>query len=89
MHADRVSDLDHRHWFKKRRSLVEEVTLPFHNLVRDVGNRLLPLMDRLDQEFSAPDLVTNVVLHFASVMVLRHDVFVSVTDAQMRDLFAV
>ena len=89
MHTDRVRDLDHRHWFKERRTLVEEVALPFHDLVRNIGNRLLALVNRLDQKFSAPDLVTNVVLHFVSVAVLRHDVLVSIADAQMWNLFAV
>ena len=89
MHADRVRDLDHRHRFKKRRALVEEVALPFHDLVGDIGNGLLALVNRFDQKFSASDLVADVVLHFAAVAVLRHDVFVSIADAQMRNLFAV
>ena len=63
--------------------------LPRHDLVRDVGDRLLALVDRFDQEFSAADFVADVILHFAAVAVLRHDVFVGVADAQVRDLFAV
>ena len=89
MHANRIRDLHHRHWLKKRRTLVKKVELPFHNLVRDVGYRLLALMNRFDQKFSAPDLVANVVLHFVSVAILRHDVFVGVANAQVRDLFAI
>ena len=57
--------------------------------MRDVRNRLLALMDRFDQEFSAADFVADVILHFTAISVLRHDVFVGVADAQMRNLFAV
>ena len=57
--------------------------------MRDVGNGLLPLVDRFDEELSAPDLVADIILHFAAVSVLRHDVFVGVADAQVRDLFTV
>ena len=57
--------------------------------MRNIGNCLLTLVNRLDQEFSASDFVSDVILHFTSVSVLRHDVLVGVADAQMRDLVAV
>ncbi len=89
MHADRICDLHHRHRLEERRPSLEKLALPFHDLVGNVGNGLLTLMDRLDQKFAAPDLVANVILHFAAVAVLRHDVFVGIADAQVRNLFAV
>ena len=46
-------------------------------------------MDRLDQKFSASDFVADVIFHFAAVPILRHDVFVGVADAQVRNLFAI
>src|SRR6476659_10862412 len=55
----------------------------------NVGNCLLTLVNRLDQEFSAPNFVADVILHFTAISVLRHDVLVSVADAQMRNLLAV
>ena len=57
--------------------------------MRNIGNCLLTLVDRLDQEFSASDFVADVILHLISIPVLRHDVLVSVADAQMRNLLAV
>ena len=89
VHADRVGDLHHRHRFQLRRAVIEEIALPRNDLVRDVRNRLLALVDRFDQEFSASDFIADVILHFAAIAVLRHDVLVGVADAQMRNLFAV
>jgi len=49
VHSDRVCDLNHCHRFQKRRSLVERKSrLPFHDLVRNVGNCLLALVNRFD-----------------------------------------
>ena len=89
MHAYGIRDLHHCHRFKESRAVLKKFALPFYDLVRDIGNRLLALMDRFDQEFSAADLVADVIFHFAAVAVLRHDVLVSVADAQVRDLFTV
>src|SRR5207302_1312116 len=84
-----VARSDGRACSASRRALVEEIALPFHDLVGNVGNGLLTLMDRLDQKFAAPDLVANVILHFAAVAILRHDVFVGIADAQVRNLFTI
>src|SRR6476646_795426 len=57
--------------------------------MRNVGNRLLALVDRLDQKFSAPDFIANVILYFVAIPILGHDVLVSIADAQMWNLVAV
>src|SRR5947208_8644671 len=57
--------------------------------MRDVGNGLLALMDLFDKKLSAPDFIANVILHFVSIPILRHDVLISIADAQMRNLVAV
>ena len=57
--------------------------------MRNVGNCLLTLVNRFDQELSAPDFVADVILYFTSISILCHDVLVSVADAQMRNLVAV
>src|SRR5207302_3539421 len=68
---------------------VKKIALPRNNLVRNVGNCLLTLVNRFDQELSAPDFVADVILYFTSISILCHDVLVSVADAQMRNLVAV
>jgi hypothetical protein len=72
-----------------RRTVFEKVALPRNDLVRDVGNGLLALVDRSDQEFAVPDLVANVIFDFAAVVPLRDNVFVDVADPQMRNLLVV
>ena len=89
VHAHRVSDLHHGHRLQMGRSVLEKIALPLHDLVRDIGNCLLALVDGLDQKFAAPDLITNVIFDFVAVAILRHDVFVSIADTQVRDLLAV
>ncbi len=89
VHAHRVGDLHHGHRLQMGRSVLEKIALPLHDLVRDIGNRLLALVDRLDQKFAAPDFIANVIFDFVAIAILRHDVFVSVADAQVWDLLAV
>ena len=89
VHTDGVSDLNHRHRLQLGRAMLEELALTFYDLMSNVGNCLLALVNRFDQEFSASNFVANVILHFAAIPILRHDVFVGVADAQMRDLFSV
>jgi hypothetical protein len=50
----------------------------------NVGNRLLALVDRSDQEFAAPDFVADIVFDFTAVVILRDDILVGITDPQMR-----
>ena len=66
--------------------MFEKVALPRNDLLRDIGNGLLALMDRSDEEFAAPDFVADVIFDFAAVIALRDDVLVDVADPQMRDL---
>ena len=63
-----------------RWAVFKKIALPRNDLVRDVGNGLLALVDRSDQEFAAPDFVADVVFDLAAVVVLRDDVFVRVAD---------
>jgi hypothetical protein len=59
-----------------RWAVLKKVALPRNDLVRDVGNRLLALVDRSDQEFAAPDLVADVIFDVSAVVVLRDNVLV-------------
>ena len=56
-HADHVGDFCHGHRVQMRSPMLEEIVLPRNDLLRDVGNRLLALMDRANQEFPAPDSI--------------------------------
>jgi len=63
--------------------LFEKLALPRNNLIALVGNRLLALVDRLDQQiFRCGILSPNVILHFVSIPILAM-ILVSVADAQM------
>ena len=49
VNANRVGYLYHGQRFKKGRTFLEKLTLPFHNLDRNIQNGLLPLVDALRQ----------------------------------------
>src|SRR5213596_3538197 len=83
-----ASNFAHGHRLQMRRAVFEKVELPRNDLLRDVGNGLLPLVNRSDQEFAAADFVADVIFDFA-VVILRDDVFVEVADPQMRNLLVV
>src|SRR4029450_7028045 len=42
MHADRVGDFCHGHGLQMRWSMFEKIALPRNDLIREVGNRVLP-----------------------------------------------
>ena len=69
--------------------MLEEFALPRDDLMRDVGNRLLALVDRLDEKFAAADLVSNVIFDLVPVTFFRHDVLVGITNAEVGNLFPV
>src|SRR5207244_2334070 len=70
--------------------MLKEIALPRNDLLRDIQNCLLALMDRADQEFSAPNLVADVIFHFAALSIAgRDDVLVQIADPQMRNLLIV
>ena len=87
--ANRIGDFTHGHRLQMRWAVLKKVALPRNDLVRDVGNRLLALVDRSDQEFAAPNFVADVIFDFTAVVVLRDDVFVRVADPQMRNLLVI
>jgi hypothetical protein len=49
--------------------MLEKIMLPRDDLPRDVGNRLLALMDRPNKEFPGPDFIANVIFDFAALRV--------------------
>jgi hypothetical protein len=63
-----------------RRTVLKEIALPGNDLVRDVGNRLLALVDGSNQEFAAPDFVPDVIFDFSTVVALCDNVFVDIAD---------
>ena len=70
--------------------MLKEIALPRNDLLPNVENCLLAAMNRADQEFSAPDLVADVIFNFAALGVAgRDDVLVKIADPQMRNLLAV
>ena len=50
-----------------RRSVLEKLPLSRDDLLRDVGNRLLALMDRANKDFPAPDFVADLIFDFAAL----------------------
>src|SRR5207247_129470 len=90
VHAHGISNFSHYHGLQVRRAVLKEIALPRNDLLRDVENCLLALMDRADQEFSAPDFVPDIIFNFAALGVAgRDDVLIKITDPQMRDLLIV
>src|SRR6266536_1646261 len=75
MHANYIGDFPHGHRLQMQWAVLKKIPLPRNDLVRDVGNGLLALVDRADQKFAAPDFVADVIFDFATVAVLRDDVF--------------
>ena len=80
VHANRIGDVPHGHRLQMRWAVLKEIPLPRNDLVRDIGNRLLALVDRSDQEFAAPDFVADVIFDFSAVAVLRDNVLVDIAD---------
>ena len=89
MHADDFGDLHHRQWFEGGHAFVHEFALAFYDLARNVQNRLLPLVQALDQKFSGADFFADVIANFRRILALGHQIFVSVADPQMRDVLVV
>ena len=48
---------------RRRHAFFHELALAFHDLLADVQDRLLPLVQALDQKFSGADLFADVILH--------------------------
>ena len=90
MHPDDFSDFCHRHRLQMCWAVLEEIALPRNDLLRDVHNRLLPLMDRADQKFAAADFVPDVIFGVAALRVAgSNNVLVQIADPQMGNLFIV
>ena len=71
MHAHDFGDLRHGHRLQVRDALLHEFALAFHDLLADVQNRLLPLVQALDEEFSGADFFADVILHLGIVFAVR------------------
>ena len=57
--------------------------------LRDVQNRLLPLVQALDEKFSGADFFADVIFHLGGIFALRHQVLVDVADAQVGNVLVV
>src|SRR6267378_1814639 len=71
-------------------AMVIEIALPRNDLLHDVENCFLTLMNRADQEFSAPDLVADIIFDLAALRIAgRDDILVKIANPQMRNLLIV
>ena len=89
MHADDFGNLHHRERLQKGDAFFHEVALTFNDFLGDVQDRLLALMQTLDQKFSGADFLADVIANLGGVFALRHQVLVGIADAQVRNVLVI
>ena len=72
VHTHHFGDLHHCERLQKCHALIHEFPLPLHNLACNVQDRLLALLDALDQKLSGPNFLADVIAHLGRTVRLRH-----------------
>jgi len=86
---DDFGDLDHGQGLEVSDAFLHEFALPIDDLGGDVADGLLALVEAFDEEFPGADLFADILANFGGRIRLRHQILVSVADAQMRDLLII
>ena len=88
MHPHHPGHLRHGHGGKRRYPFLEKSPLPHGDLAGDGQDRLLTLLDALDQELASPDFVAQVTPHLGHPRSFTQQIAVSPADAEPGDAVA-
>ena len=89
MDTDDLGHLDHREGLQTRDAFFHELALAMDDFPGNVEDRLLPLVQALDQKLPGPDFLANVVAHLGGVLALGHQILVCIADAQVRNVVVI